>query len=1066
MLLLRLVCAAIASCIRAVQIADMLFVLVSKFIFAAIASFTAFDTCSANRPYFFWVSPVCEAGKYAKNQSAATTCVNCPLNTFSPEKSSNITFCNCNQGYTGPDGRDCISCNPTNTFKPTRGSAPCIDCTKDVCATGFFRPMCNITTDGLCQRCSNAPDFAVYTGHGTPYFKENCNWTCDAAGGYRTSSRNGTFCSVRGRERVCFTHDTTCEQCHTNCSHGFYAKDCRCQPCSAVVSWPPVNALYAKVEGVDTCGWQCKFGLSNIRCSEPGNGLCRLPCPTGTFGDANEGCKACPAGKSSPVSLPGNSSDVVNSSNATLLHDCVLCTPGKYKPALEVLQCENREISTLEPCALAGTCGGKCPSACVALDQELAVCCRAFVDVSKSTCQELGCVSCPSGSYSDTAGVVSCEPCPLHAISALGSRNRTECKCAPGYEGLDGGVCRSCLAGKYKASAGTAGGACLACEAGKYAPDDAATVCLQCSSGTTSVAGSAMCTNELVRVEVALTLAMNASSFVFVQAQYVEEIASVAGVPSSSVLVSINNSTSAPSRRLLSSSITVACYIMSPRFHVATLKTSISSVLVSRLGEIGPLPTLDALKEDCGSGREPSGAACDFCAAGKYKHMADNSSCVLCPTGTITLARGTILQKDCACAAGYFTNSTGGCNPCPAGTFKTFGPGDCSQCAKGTYSPGTTPNRPSKSCIFCPVDKHRSKRGSVSEDGCCGEHCLCDAGYHELGDLQCVACKKGYFKPAQGTGTCIICGTGRFTNASAAATSCLECPVDTYNAYPGATVCTDCPPFTSSGVMGASSVVACKCRFAAMQRCRSCPAMQYGLGPPDRKVSTLMPRGWTYGADVATSPDGARTTSTSAFQPNDIDMTHPLPGNIAVITNWGNGQVMYMNISTGDITPVNWGGHGFAIGAPSQAKFYDPYAAVASPDGSMILVAGNNSQRVMKIALPNGTVSVFAGAPAELGDGNGMNFNRDGNRSFARFQNPSDVAFHPDGNRIFVASSDIRLIDLAADYVSTISVSASKFAITKDGSTLVFIVGDRIRAMDVTLPGSYPVRDVAGNVML
>ncbi len=54
MLLLRLVCAAIASCIRAVQIADMLFVLVSKFIFAAIASFTAFDTCSANRPYFFF----------------------------------------------------------------------------------------------------------------------------------------------------------------------------------------------------------------------------------------------------------------------------------------------------------------------------------------------------------------------------------------------------------------------------------------------------------------------------------------------------------------------------------------------------------------------------------------------------------------------------------------------------------------------------------------------------------------------------------------------------------------------------------------------------------------------------------------------------------------------------------------------------------------------------------------------------------------------------------------------------------------------------------------------------
>jgi DNA-binding beta-propeller fold protein YncE len=225
-----------------------------------------------------------------------------------------------------------------------------------------------------------------------------------------------------------------------------------------------------------------------------------------------------------------------------------------------------------------------------------------------------------------------------------------------------------------------------------------------------------------------------------------------------------------------------------------------------------------------------------------------------------------------------------------------------------------------------------------------------------------------------------------------------------------------------------------------------------------------MPSGWTHGADVATSPDGARTTSTGAFQPNDIDMTHPLPGNIALITNFGNGQVMYMNMSTGEIIPVNWGGDGFATGAASQAKFDNPQAAVASPDGSMILVAGNNSGRVLKIALQDGTVSVFAGAPAELGCCDGINFNRDGNRSFARFQYPSDVAFHPDSNRIFVASSYIRLIDLASDLVSTISVFASKFAITKDGSTLVFTDGNKIRAMNLTLPGSYPVRDVAGNV--
>ena len=1033
-----------------------------------------------------FVSPVCEAGKYAKNESAATACVNCPLHSFSPERSSNITFCNCNQGYTGPDGTACVSCDPTNTFKPTRGSAPCGNCTKDVCETGFFRPMCNITTDGLCQRCSNAPDFAIYTSHGAPYGKENCNWTCDTAGGYIPSARNGTFCSVRGRARVCFTHETTCEKCSTNCSQGFYAKDCRCQPCSTVVSWPPVNAQYADVEGVAACGWQCKSTLSNARCAEPGNGLCRLPCPSGAYGDANEGCKACPAGTSSAVSSLGNFSDVGNfsevansslfgnfsdvaNSNATLVHDCVLCTPGKFKPALGVMQCENREIATLEPCALEGTCGDKCPSACVALDEELAVCCRAFVDVTKSTCQELSCVPCPSGSYSDTAGAARCEQCPLYAISSPGSRNRTECKCAPGFEGRDGGSCRRCVAGKYKASAGTAGGDCLACEAGKYAPDDAATVCLQCSSGTISVAGSVMCTDNSVNVEVVLTLAMNASSFVNVQAQYVEEIAGVAGVPSSSVSLSVNSSSS--SRRLLSSGVTVFCEITSPRFHVATLIVSLKTVLVSRLGEIGPLPTLDTLREACGSGREQIGAACHLCATGKYKNMADNSTCVPCPSGTTTRAKGTIQESDCACTAGYFTNaSTGECDPCPAGTFKTFGPGDCSPCANGTWSAGTTSQRPSDSCTFCPVDSYRSQRGSVSEDDCCGERCACDAGYHELGDLQCVPCERGYYKPVSGTSTCIMCGKGRFTNATAAATSCSECPLDTYNAQAGATVCTDCPPSTSTVQIGGSSILACKCRFSAAHACRGCPADQYGLGPSDREVKTLMPRGWSHGDVVATAPDGTQT-STGQFQPNDIDMRYPLPGNIAVVTNFGKGQVLYINVSTGDITPVTWGGHGFAIGDVSEAKFYYPGAAAASPDGSMILVAGANAHRVMRIDLSHGNVSVFAGPPSELGAGTGLDGTRDGNTSFARFKYPDDVLFHPDGNRVFVSSfheGAIRLIDIAADQVITIysggAINAVKMAITEDGNTLVFTGygTQNIGAMDLTVPGSYPVRIVAG----
>ena len=156
-------------------------------------------SCPLLKYLFVFYLAVCEAGKYSdRNGSAATSCINCPLNTFSPERSKNVTFCDCNTGYSGPDGTACISCEPTSTYKPARGSSPCRNCTEDVCGTGFFRPQCNITTDGVCQSCSNAPDFAVFTSHGEPYFKENCNWTCDSAGGYVASDTNSTFCSDLG----------------------------------------------------------------------------------------------------------------------------------------------------------------------------------------------------------------------------------------------------------------------------------------------------------------------------------------------------------------------------------------------------------------------------------------------------------------------------------------------------------------------------------------------------------------------------------------------------------------------------------------------------------------------------------------------------------------------------------------------------------------------------------------------------------------------------------------------------------------------------------------------------
>jgi WD40 repeat protein len=539
---------------------------------------------------------------------------------------------------------------------------------------------------------------------------------------------------------------------------------------------------------------------------------------------------------------------------------------------------------------------------------------------------------------------------------------------------------------------------------------------------------------------------------------------------------------------------------------------------------------------ECIAGHTGSnGGPCTACAAGKYKSAVGTGTCADCGAGTYSETQGATTANTCLnCAAGKYSATVGAaltstCMDCGAGTFRaaavlTWNPPEASRTYSTVNQNDTVGTGHAQSMLdsaqawsagllsagsqWMKIDlgdpmrvrgvviQGRDSSQYVTEvevqhslhpnSGSSGLQWQANGGVRafptatnnqksELLFMEPVVAR--YIK-------IVVWGWNKYISMRAGvlvdepAVSCLECPVNTHNAYTGATVCTDCPPSTSSLKIGASSSLVCKCMFSATRSCRSCPANQYGLGPSDRKVGTLMPRGWkgwyalaqgqeyvsNYNDYFVTSPDGNRTVTTGAFQPNDIDMTHPLPGNIAVITNWGNGQVMYMNISTGDITPVNWGGQGFAIGAASQAKFYYPQAAVASPDGSMILVAGNIAYRVLKIALPDGAVSVFAGPPAELGCCDGINFNRDGNRSFARFQGPSDVAFHPDGNRIFVADTYIRLIDLAADHVSTISVSASKFAITKDGSTLVFIDGNIIRAMDVTLPGSYPVRHVAGIV--
>lgn len=124
--------------------------------------------------------------------------------------------------------------------------------------------------------------------------------------------------------------------------------------------------------------------------------------------------------------------------------------------------------------------------------------------------------------------------------------------------------------------------------------------------------------------------------------------------------------------------VSVSCQVSAD---AAIDKTTYSAAVLTRR-------LLQANDVSCGGGQEPRGDACEPCEPcefGYYKTLADNSSCVQCPSNSTTSLAGTLLLKDCVCIAGYagvlrasVCNATGCnmtedntlCEPCSVCTYK------------------------------------------------------------------------------------------------------------------------------------------------------------------------------------------------------------------------------------------------------------------------------------------------------------------------------------------------------------------------------------------------------------
>ena len=144
----------------------------------------------------------CEAGKYssasgtARGASYFSTCTPCPSHSTSPTGSSNATQCQCNAGYTAPNGANCIACG-AGKYKSTTGSESCTVCTA---SPGSFCSVASVSAGGV----SCSPGFY-----------------CTGGASDRTPCPPNTYSKTAGASSV-----STCIACQTGKNSGAGASHC------------------------------------------------------------------------------------------------------------------------------------------------------------------------------------------------------------------------------------------------------------------------------------------------------------------------------------------------------------------------------------------------------------------------------------------------------------------------------------------------------------------------------------------------------------------------------------------------------------------------------------------------------------------------------------------------------------------------------------------------------------------------------------------------------------------------------------------------------------------------
>ena len=140
--------------------------------------------------------------------------------------------------------------------------------------------------------------------------------------------------------------------------------------------------------------------------------------------------------------------------------ECSECRPGKFSSSVGAT-----EEATCLDCGAgkySSTHGAVAASSCIE-------CNAGKYSEDSGASSASSCLECRAGTFSNRAGASEesdCSACPQHSDSPAGSTAAAACTCNAGASGPNGGVCKLCFAGKFKALAGPE--ACMDCDGGTY----------------------------------------------------------------------------------------------------------------------------------------------------------------------------------------------------------------------------------------------------------------------------------------------------------------------------------------------------------------------------------------------------------------------------------------------------------------------------------------------------------------------------------------------------------------------------------------------------------------------